>query len=507
MKNAGKEWTPVKSSGFFLGCVLFCVLYFFNPLEINTAANNTAAVAALMACWWMFESIPLGATALVPVILFPLLGVLDGKTVASSYFNTTIMLFLGGFMIAIAMEKWQLHKRISLKILRSIGGTPPKMILGFMIATAFLSMFISNTATAIMMLPIGIAVITAMETSTSKKMTNKFSISLLLAIAYSASIGGIATIVGTPPNLAFHRIFEISFPKAPEISFSDWMVFGFPLSLILLALLWLILTQIMYRNPRDLRIGKEIIRSEKEKLGKMTFEEKAVLIIFIITGVLWIFRDSLNLGFVEIPGWASLLAFGEYIDDGTVAIFMALLLFLIPSKEDTRKTRLLSAGDFKKLPWEIVILFGGGFALAEGFHGSGLSEIVGSYFGSFAGIPDILIIMLVCSFLTFLTELTSNTATTQTILPILAGISISAGMNPLFLMIPATISASCAFMLPVATPPNAIVFGSSRLAIKEMVKMGIIMNILGVIVISLFFYFIGSSIFGIESGEMPYWAE
>jgi len=507
MKTDAKNWTEVKLIGFLLGIAVFVILFFFNPFSINEAANNTAAIALLMACWWMFESIPLGVTSLIPIIFFPMLGVIDGKTVASTYFNSTIMLFLGGFFIAIAMEKWDLHRRISLKILSIIGGTPSRMILGFIIATAFLSMFISNTATAIMMLPIAIAVVTSMEMRTSKADTNRFAISLMIAIAYSASIGGLATLVGTPPNLAFHRIFEISFPNAPEISFGKWMMFGLPLSIIMLAILWLLITKIMYKIPEQIKIGKEIIVQEVRKIGAITFEEKLVLGVFLITGFLWIFRNGLDLGFMEIPGWSQLLRFGEFIDDGTVAIFMSLVLFILPSSKKHKKKRLLSASDIKKLPWEIVLLFGGGFALAEGFANSGLSEIVGSMLKGLSGVPDIFIIIIICTILTFLTELTSNTATTQTVLPILAGVSMSAGMNPLILMIPATIAASCAFMLPVATPPNAIVFGSGRIEIKHMVRVGIIMNIIGVIIVTLIFYTLGYAVFGIESGSVPLWLE
>jgi solute carrier family 13 (sodium-dependent dicarboxylate transporter), member 2/3/5 len=505
MRSSGGNRIAVKMLGLLLGVFLFIIFYFFNPFNINEAANNTCSIALLMACWWMFEVIPLGITALIPVVFFPILGVIDGKTVASTYFNSTIMLFLGGFIIAIAMEKWELHKRISLKILSLIGGTPSQMILGFMIATAFLSMFISNTATAIMMLPIGIAVIIAMEESTSKAEAKAFSTSLMLAIAYSASVGGLATLVGTPPNLAFHRIFEITFPDAPEISFGKWMLFGLPLSLLLLFILWIILTKFFYRIPKQIKISKNIIKDELKSIGKITIEEKQVLAVFIITGLLWIFRNGLNLGFFEIPGWASLFRFGGFIDDGTVAIFMAVILFILPSKR--KKVRLLSAADIKKLPWEIVLLFGGGFALAEGFHSSGLSSIVGSYFRDFSGIPEILVIMMICTIITFLTELTSNTATIQTILPILAGITVSAGMNPLLLMIPATIAASCAFMLPVATPPNAIVFGSGRIEIRDMVRVGIVFNIIGIIMVTLLFYTLGYEVFGIESNALPFWSE
>ncbi len=310
-----------------------------------------------------------------------------------------------------------------------------------------------------------------------------------------------------PPNLAFHRIFEISFPNAPEISFGKWMMFGLPLSVIMLAILWLLLTKIIYKIPEQIKIGRSIILQEVKKIGVITFEEKLVLTVFLLTGFLWIFRNGLDLGFLEIPGWSQLLRFGVFIDDGTVAIFMSLLLFLLPSSTKHNKKRLLSASDIKKLPWEIVLLFGGGFALAEGFSNSGLSEIVGSLLKGLSGIPDIFIIIIICTILTFLTELTSNTATTQTVLPILAGVSISAGMNPLILMIPATIAASCAFMLPVATPPNAIVFSSGRIEIRHMVRVGIIMNIIGIIVVTLVFYTLGYSVFGIESGSFPLWVE
>jgi sodium-dependent dicarboxylate transporter 2/3/5 len=415
------------------------------------------------------------------------------------------MLFLGGFFIAIAMEKWDLHRRISLTILNIIGGTPSRMILGFMTATAFLSMFISNTATAIMMVPIAIAVVTSMEKNTSRADTGRFAVSLMLAIAYSASIGGLATLVGTPPNLAFHRIFEITFPNAPEISFGKWMTFGLPLSLVLLAILWVLLTKIMYKIPDSIKIGKDIISQELKKIGKITFEEKLVLGVFILTGLLWIFRNGLDLGFAEIPGWSSILRFGVFIDDGTVAIIMSLILFLLPSGKENKNKRILTSADIKKLPWEIVLLFGGGFALAEGFHSSGLSEVVGSVLKGLSGVPEILLIIIICTILTFLTELTSNTATTQTVLPILAGVSLSAGMNPLLLMIPATIAASCAFMLPVATPPNAIVFGSGRINIRHMVRTGIIMNIIGIIVVALVFYTLGYAVFGIDPEVVPNW--
>ncbi len=499
------RYSKIQLIGLFLGAIVFFLLIIFPLAPTNIKASMMAAVAILMAIWWITEAIPLGATALLPMIFFPLLGIMSGKQAAPEYFNSIIFLFIGGFLIAIAMEKWNLHKRISLIIIKLIGSNPSKLVLGFMLASALLSMFISNTATAIMMLPIGLAIILKIEEKYSPDKSKLLSVPLMLGIAYGASIGGIATLVGTPPNLVFIRIYQMSFPKAPEISFGNWMILAVPISIIMLFITWFLITKIIYKIPKDMEIDRSVINQEYKDLGKMHFEEKVVLIVFISTAILWIFRTDLHFGALIIPGWSKLFGFGKMIDDSTIAIFMAFIFFVVPAKSVNSKT-ILTASSFKKIPWEIIVLFGGGFALAKGFETSGLSTLLGQEAGSISNIHPILVIFVVSLGIKMLTELTSNTATTQTILPILASISVAMHINPLFLMIPATLSASMAFMLPVATPPNAIVFGSGRIKILEMARTGIIIDLTSVIVVTLLFYFLGDMVFNINPFEFPVWA-
>jgi sodium-dependent dicarboxylate transporter 2/3/5 len=503
----GKSTT--QKIGLILGPVLFfIVLLFFNFDPEKPILARMAAVAILMAVWWITDAIPLFATALLPMILYPLLGILKSNATAPIYFNSTIFLFLGGFMIALTMEKWNLHRRIALFIIRFIGGGPNKIVLGFMIASAFLSMWISNTATAIMMVPIGLAIILKMEENFNIAETGKFTTCLMLGIAYGCSMGGIATLVGTPPNLSFARIFQITFPQAEPVAFGTWFIMGLPISAVMIVIVWLTLTKIVFRIPSSLTVDRSIVNKEYKELGPMSFEEKSVLIIFSLTAILWVFRNTLNMGFISIPGWSQLLPYPTLIDDATVALFMAMLMFLIPTRtKGTKYSTVMGPGVIMKLPWNIVLLFGGGFALAKGFQVTGLSEFIGTKFSGLAGMPPIIMIIIICFGLTFLTELTSNTATTEMILPILASVAIAMQTNPLLLMIPATISASCAFMMPVATPPNAIVFGSGRIKISEMAKAGIFINIIGIIIITVLFYFIGTVVFSIDPSVFPEWAQ
>ena len=327
----------------------------------------------------------------------------------------------------------------------------------------------------------------------------------MIAIAYSCSLGGICTLIGTPTNLAFIRILKIIFPDAPQIGFGTWMLLGIPIAIIMLSFAAFLLTKVFFKYDKDLKIDKNFIRDEYVKLGKISFEELTIAIIFFSTAMLWIFRVDMNLGFVVIPGWERLFSFSKYLNDGTVAIGMALLLFVIPAGKDSdqRKT-ILDTTVFNKVPWGIILLFGGGFALAEGFTSTGLSKFIGMNLQSITDFSPIIIVAVVALVITFLTELTSNTATAQMILPIMASVSVAAQMNPLLLMITATISASMAFMLPVATPPNTIVFASERLKILDMAKVGFVMNLFGVIVISLLVYLIGTVLFGLN--EFPGWA-
>lgn len=482
---------PVKWVGIFAGIILLiCVLLFADFGAGNQNAKVVAAIAALMAVWWITEAVPLAVTSLIPLVLFPLFGTVSGSKTAEAYMNSTIFLFMGGFVIAIAMEKWNLHKRVALAVISIFGKNPSQIVLGFMLATGFISMWISNTATALMIFPIGLAVLTKLENEFGKERTKKFSIALMLSIAYAASIGGMGTLVGTPPNLVFARVYKIAFPDKPMILFADWMKFAVPITIVMLILTWIILAKIVYRTEKDLIISREIIRAEKEKLGRTSFEEKVVLVIFLITSLLWIFRGELDLGMLKIPGWSNLFSKPDFIDDGTVAIGMAFLLFLIPSKNKSNGSDfILDISAIPKIPWDIILLFGGGFALAEGFVSSGLSKLIGQQFASFGGMPLILIIALICFSITALSELTSNTATAQIVLPILASLAVELKIEPMLLMIPATLAASFGFMLPVGTPPNAIVFSSQRLKVKDMVKSGIIVDLLSIVVITLFAYF------------------
>ncbi len=492
--------------GLVLGPLLFLWITIFLDLEPGKpSVTYTLAIAVLMAIWWITEIIPLAITALLPVVLFPIFGVMNGKDVSSTYFNHVIFLFIGGFLVALAMQKWDLHKRIAIKILMITGSSPARILLGFMLATSFLSMWISNTATAMMMVPILLSITKKLEDFIDQKELNKYTVGLLLGVAYSASIGGIATLVGTPPNLSFARIFQIMFPSAPEISFSTWFIYALPISIIFFAITWLYLF-ILFKPKKSFgRLKNVNFKDQYTQLGKSTYEQKVVAYIFSLLAILWLTRAGLNIGSLNIPGWSSLLSTPAYINDGTVAIALSIVLFLIPSKSKTNK-RIMDWDTASKIPWNIVLLFGGGFALASAFKVSGLSIWVGEQLSSIGGLHPILIIAIIAITMTFLTELTSNTATTEMLLPILAGMSVSININPLLFMLPATISASMAFMLPVATPPNAIVFGSNKITVIQMAKTGFMLNIVGVMVITLITYFWGSWVFGIEPNVMPSWA-
>ena len=505
-----------KAVGLALGVFAFALLTLFPVDAANPAASRLAAVAALMAIWWMTAALPLFATALLPLALFPLLGVMSGRDTAETYMNSTIVLFIGGFMIALTMERWNLHRRIALAIIHYVGGGPARIVLGFMVAAGFLSMWISNTATAVMMVPIGLAIVLQVEERLGAA-ARKFTLGLMLGIAYGCSVGGMTTLVGTPPNLAFARIHQVLFPDAPEIAFGQWLVVAFPVGVIMLLIAWVVLTQVLYRAPKEVAVSRDAVAEERAKLGPVTFEERAVMVVFAITALLWVFRVDLNLGFFEVPGWSGLLPWPGLVDDGTVAICMASVLFFIPARgkgpgegeEEAggeERGRVMGAEVIPRLPWNVVLLIGGGLALASGFQRTGLAALIGGQFEAAGALPTFALILLVCLAITFLTELTSNTATTEMILPILASVAVLTGTHPLVLMIPATMSASCAFMMPVATPPNAIVFGSNRLTIAEMARAGIVLNLVGALVIALVVYTLGLVVFDIDPGNVPEWA-
>jgi sodium-dependent dicarboxylate transporter 2/3/5 len=502
-----------QKTGLFLGIALF-VLFMAMPSigGLSSHAKNMAAVAVLMATWWITEAIPIPATALLPIILFPLLGIMGAKDVSMRYADQNIFLFMGGFFIAMAMQRWDLHKRIALYIVKFLGTSPRRIVLGFMIATAFLSMWISNTATTMMMFPIGLAVIyhaanmlerekSGIDTSPGRF---NFGLALMLGIAYAASIGGIATLVGTPPNIVFAGIVKSMFPKAPEIGFLDWFKIGLPLVVVFLPITWLYLTRIA-APPRIKNIpgGKDIIERDLKELGAVKLGEKLTLAVFLLVALAWIFRRNIDLGIFVLPGWSNMLGISQYVHDSTVAVFGAILLFLLPV-DFKKRVFVLNWEWALRIPWGIILLFGGGFALAAGFQTSGLAQWIGERLSFLCGVPTIIMILCICLLLTFLTEVTSNTATTTMMMPVLGALAAATCIHPFLLMIPAAMSASCAFMLPVATPPNAIIFGSGYLRIPDMVRVGFFLNIIGAIIITLLVYFLAIPILNIDALPLPF---
>jgi len=500
-----KKW--VRLGGFIIGLVsFFLILFFVNINPQKPAATATLAVALLMAIWWVFEVMPLAVTALLPVFLYPMLGIMNGKTVSSVYVNDIIFLFLGGFIVALAMQRWNLHKRIALRIMMWTGTSPSKILLGFMLATAFLSMWISNTATTMMMIPILLSIIEELSETMDKKSADRFTVGLLLGVAYSASIGGVATLVGTPPNPMFTKVFAIMFPVGPEINFATWFIFAFPMVVVIFLFTWGYLSLVYKPDKHSLRsIDRRTFVESYHLLGNPGFEEKIVLVDFLLMAVLWMTRSNLNIGSLHFHGWSNIFSHPEYFNDGTVAIFMASLLYFIPSRT-TGTSFIMNWEVSKKLPWGIVLLFGGGFALALGFKDSGLSQWFGESLKIFKDIHPLVLVFMVSILMVMLTELTSNTATTQILLPILAALAVSLKINPLLLMIPATLSASMAFMLPVATPPNAIVFSSNKITVPQMARAGLIMNLVTAIVITLFAYYYAPVIFNFDISSFPAWA-
>ena len=498
-----KKNSKFNNFGFWLGLGLFFFVLWL-PIFPSIAIQNMSAIAVLMVTWWISEALPLAATALLPLVLFPLLGITSGRDVASVYMNSTIFLFIGGFVLALSMQRWNLHTRIALRIISWFHGSARLMIFGFMLTGAGLSMWISNTATATMLLPIGLAVYARSSEKLNERDRQALLTALMLGIAYSCSIGGTSTLIGTPPNMAMQRIFEITFPSAPEITFAQWLMFALPISVSMLFATWFVITtRYAGKNFPSLSEENNINESKKEK---MSFEEKVVATVFMATAFCWIFRKDIIIGDFIIPGWSRLLEHASLINDGTVAIASALILFAIPTRNKTQFKNIADVDTISDLPWKIVLLFGGGFALAKGFTASGLSEFIGQ---QFIGLQDANVFSLIAALsamVVFLTEVTSNTATAEMLLPLVASVAKAIDMNPLLLMLPVTLSASMAFMMPVATPPNAIVFASGHLKIADMIKTGIIINLLAILMITLVTYFWGMQIFSIDANVIPEWA-
>jgi len=500
--------------GLVVGPATFLLILVAPIPSLAPPAQAVLAVAALMAIWWLSEALPLAATALLPLVLFPILSVKSTAATAPSYMNRNILLFMGGFFIAMAMQRWCLHRRIALFIVSRVGTGGRRLVLGFMVATACLSMWISDTATAMMMLPIVLAVILEIapdhrknhgEPSASTEEGDATASALLLGIAYAALIGGIATLVGTPPNIVLAGTFSTLYPDAPPIGFFQWMMVGLPLTIVFLPAAWFYLTRIAYKVPKDpvSSAGQESLTRQRRELGPICRGEIGVGIIFLLTAIGWVWRADLQLGILTIPGWSTLLGL-EGINDATVAIAASLLLFAIPT--DMKKGHFLLDWHWAvRIPWGVLILFGGGIALAGGFADTGLASWIGERLQVLGRVPILLMVFLVCVLMTFLTEITSNTATATVFMPVMGATAIALQADPLLLMIPATMSASCAFMLPVATPANAIVFGSGRITLPEMARAGFAMNWIGAILIPLVAYLIAIPVFRILLGGLPPW--
>jgi sodium-dependent dicarboxylate transporter 2/3/5 len=496
--NAGggpRGITSRRLAGIFGGSALFATMLVLPPPEgLESAAWRVAALAALMAIWWMTEAIPVAATALLPIALFPLLRVSGVTEAAAPYGNPLIFLFLGGFVIARAVERWNLHRRIALAVLAAVGTRPDRLIGGFMLATAGLSMWVSNTATAVMMLPIGLSVIGLLHTDEGQTKPgtreDRFALALLLGIAYSASIGGLATLIGTPPNALLAGFMQQTY--GVTVGFFQWMLVGVPVSAVMLGTAWLLLTRILFRHALPGIEGAEtLIAGEIAKLGPMRREEKRVVAVFVCVALLWVFRP--------------LLAHWLPLTDPGIAVLGALAMFLVPA-DLGRGVFLLDWDHAKRLPWGILLLFGGGLSLARAIDDSGLAAWIGELLTACAGWPTVAIVLLITALVVFLTELTSNTATAAVFLPVVASLGLCIGHNPLLFAVPAALAASCAFMMPVATPPNAIVFGSGMVTVPQMARAGFLLNLAAILVIVLATYSLVLLVFGVEPGIVPEWA-
>ncbi|WP_312359752.1 SLC13 family permease [Stutzerimonas balearica] len=473
MSDASQHRAAVLAAwiGLFLGPLLLVACLLTDPpAGLSETAWRTVGMAAMMAVWWSTEAIPIPATSLLPVLLIPLLGIDSLAKATAPYANPTIFLFLGGFLLGLAMQRWNLHKRIALATLLAVGNQPSRQIAGFMIATAFISMWVSNTATSIMMLPIGLSVIGLLTEGSAREQSERFATALLLGIAYAASVGGIATLIGTPPNALLAAFLRENHDV--HIGFGQWMLLGVPVTAGMLLFTWWWLTRGGFRlSGGD---SRSMLQQEMAALGPMSRQERLVALIFTLAALAWIFQPLLA---EPLPG----------LNDTSIAIGAALLLFLIPANVQER-TFLLDWQTANKLPWGVLLLFGGGLSLAGVIGASGLAEWIAQSLGGLDMLPLILMIGLVALVITFLTEITSNTATAAAFLPLLGALAVAQGLPPQMLAIPAAIAASCAFMMPVATPPNAIVFGTGEMRIQSMIKAGFALNLFGVFFVTLLCY-------------------
>ena len=499
--------------GLITGIVLALAVYFFMPSDLDHMLRGTAAIAVLMAAWWMSEAIPISVTALLPLVLFPALGIAEIGDFSGQYTAPTIFLFMGGFLLALGMQRWNLHRRVALWVLVAMGSSPKMLVLGFMIATGFLSMWVSNTATAVMMLPIGVSVLSLIvgmlrdeakagkagsssseelsdgaaemldadsdaaaaddadgekgyEHSTDVEPKSNFGIALMLGIAYAASIGSLGTIIGTPPNAMLAAYMA---EQGVHIGFGQWMLVGVPVAVILMAAAWFLLTNVLFKPEIDhIPGGRDLMRQELRKLGPMSAGEIRVLAVFVIAALSWVFVPVF---------WPETM-----IADAVIAMAVGIAMFLIPGGPDGVK--LMRWEDALELPWGVLLLFGGGLALSTQFTESGLSDWIGEQLSGLGFLPLVLLVVVVALVVLVLTEFTSNTATAATFLPLVGAMAIGLGMDQMLLAVPVALAATSAFMMPVATPPNAIAYGSGYVSMGNMVRAGIWLNIVALVVIS-----------------------
>ncbi len=481
-------------SGWIIGPALLLFTCLTSPPEgLSEPGWRTAGAAALMAVLWMSEALPIPVTALLPLVLFPLLQLSDIRETATPYANPLIFLFLGGFIIALAMQRWNLHRRVAIRLIGAMGTKPTRIVAGFLLASALVSMWVSNTATALMMLPIAMSVVQLIPPGMrDDPKARAFGLALMLSVAYGATTGGMATLIGTPPNALLAGYLDSVYQI--KIGFGQWMLLGVPVVLVTLPIVFLVLTRISFRLGHDEVPGMSaLLAAERQQLGRFSRGEAIVAVVFILTAAGWVFQPLL----------AKVL---PLVSDTTIAMAGAILLFLIPI--NARKGEFVMTWNAaKNMPWDVLLLFGGGLSLAHHIEKHGLSKYLGALAQGFDGMPMIAAVGLMCFGILLLTELTSNTATAATFLPIAAAVGISMGQNPLLFVIPAALAANCSYMLPVGTPPNAIVFGSGLVRLPDMAKAGLLLNILLVPIIVLILWILGPLVFGIELDVIPDWVK
>jgi sodium-dependent dicarboxylate transporter 2/3/5 len=490
--EASSDYGLRQWSGWVIGPALLLITCLVAPPEgLSESGWRTAGAAGLMAVLWMAESIPLPVTALLPLVLFPALKLSDIRAAAAPYANPLIFLFLGGFVIALAMQRWHLHRRVAIRLVGAMGTRPSRIVGGFLLASALISMWVSNTATALMMLPIALSVVQLIPAEQQTPGLRNFGTALLLSVAYGATTGGMGTLIGTPPNALLAAYLDDVYHV--KIGFGEWMLLGVPVVLVTLPVVYGVLTRVSFRLPRaELPGMAELIAAERSKLGRFSRGELSVALVFAGTALAWIFQPLLA-------------RFLPLVSDTTVAMTGALLLFLIPVN--------LRRGEFvmtweaaKDLPWDVLLLFGGGLSLAGNIEKHGLSSYLGTLCENLDGIPVIAAVAVICFGILMLTELMSNTATAATFLPIVASVAVGLGQHPLLFLIPTVLASNCAFMLPVGTPPNAIVFGSGLIRLPQMAKAGMLLNVLLVPIIVGLVWLLGRVVFGIELDLLPAWA-